>query len=413
MTSSDDPGVPRTRLHAQVDHLVESFRGSDPGHELHVHPGDWRGAGVDHICRHGVLLVRDEDLPRVQAHVGGIPVDSLINGVTVLSVEGEDVQDLLNRVDSRHGVGVATPDHVLYVTMTGTTCPATEPEETEDLDPTPAVRTDRGEGFGVLVSVVDTGLIEGAPAAHSWLEGVIGTPWEQPLGPDGQIRPYAGHGTFVAGVVRSMAPGAEVVVTPVLNRAGAVFESDLVRALDDALDEAPDIISLSAGCTSRHNLPLLGFERFWERRLSHYAGVALVTAAGNDSTRRPFWPAAFPWAVSVGALDSTESHRAHFSNYGGWVDVYARGEGLVNAFATGSYTCQEPPNRGEQRTFKGMCRWSGTSFSTPLVTGMVAARMRRARENGRQAADALLASARTGGTPGVGPLLPSSAAASS
>lgn len=399
--------MPQTKLHAQVDLLVETFRNSDPRHEPHVHPSEWRDTDVDHICRREVLLVRDEDLSRVQAHVGGTPVDNLINGITVLSVEGEDVAELLSRVDDRHGVGVATPDHVLYVT-TGTTCPATEPEETEDRDPTPAVRGDRSEGSGVLVSVVDTGLIEEAPAEHPWLEGVTCEPEppEQPIGPDGQILPYAGHGTFVAGVVRSMAPGADVVVKRVLNRAGAVFESEIIRALDHALDDAPDVISLSAGCSSRHNLPLLGLQVFWERRLSHYKGVALVAAAGNDSARRPFWPAAFPWAVSVGALDAEESARAPFSNYGGWVDVYARGAGLVNAFATGSYTCTEPPDRGDQRTFKGMCRWSGTSFSTPLVAGLVAARMRSACENGRQAADALLASARRASArPGVGPVL--------
>lgn len=405
MTSSDDPNVSRAKHHAQMDLLVESFRNSDPHHELHVHPGEWRDTGVGHIARSEVLLVRDEDLSRVQAHVGGTPIDNLINGITVLSVEGEDVQDLLNRVDDRHGVGVATPDHVLYVTrVTGTTCPATEPEETEDRDPTPAVRSDRSEGAGVLVAVVDTGLIEDAPAEHRWLEGVTGQP-EQPIGPDGQILPYAGHGTFVAGVVRSMAPGADIIVKRVLNRAGAVFESDIIRALDNALDDSPDIISLSAGCPSRNNLPLLGFQVFWERRLSHYKGVVLIAAAGNDEQRGAFWPAAFPWAVAVGALNAEETHRAHFSNYGGWVDVYARGEGLVNAFATSPYTCKEPPHLGDQRTFKGMCRWSGTSFSTPLVAGLVAARMRRACENGQQAADALLASARAGGKPGVGPLL--------
>jgi len=204
-----------------------------------------------------------------------------------------------------------------------------------------------------------------------------------------------------------MAPASHVNVSSLLEFSGAQLESEVVKNLDRALDRYPDIISLSAGTTTRGNRPPLAFEALWQR-YRNCKGILLVAAASNNGDRRPFWPAAFPQVVSVGALNSDWRGRASFSDYGGWVDVYAPGEDLVNAFATGSYRYYWPQNlaeNNEPRQFHGMARWSGTSFSTPLVAGLIAARMSRTGENSRHAADALLAQARAQALAGVGPVL--------
>jgi len=363
--------------------------------------------GLDFVYQEGVILVRDAYLRQVADVVGGgETVDGLVDGVTLFSLARakkiRDVLAALTEIDRLLGVGVATPNHILSICPVSP-CPATEPEVVPGGElPDPGVCDDGGRG--TFICVPDTGLLAGADA-HPWLAGVTGQ--LDPLSDAGgstEIGEYAGHGTFVAGVARCMAPASTVQVSSDFTVAGALSEDKIVKRLDEALGLGPDIISLSAGGTTRKNLPLLSFEGFWQR-YRQYKGTVLVAAAGNNGTRRPFWPAVFPEVVAVGALAANWRSRASFSDYGPWVDVYAPGADLVNAYATGTYICREPPDTGQQREFHGMARWSGTSFSTPLVAGLIAARVSRTGENARLAADALLALARAQPLAGVGPVL--------
>jgi Subtilase family len=403
----DRNGDKQKRLEAELTLVLDSHK------NIAVAPDDWRERGsFDYLYRKGEFLVADRDLERAlrllrEEDQDVEVVDSLTEGVSLLRGGRDDIHGALERADGLLGLGVVTPNHVLSVCAKISLCPATEPAVPATLEPWPAVAPVK-EGKGVRVAVVDTGFLEERRDKH-WLKTVIADPSdiEDPdswPAPDGFIDPYAGHGTFIAGVIRCIAPGAEVTVEQVIDQAGIVDEWELIKQLDQALAKSPDVISFSAGTYTRNNVPPKAFVEFYEHRLRHHKGVVLVAAAGNDATRDPFWPAAFPWAVSVGALDATGRDRAAFSNFGGWVDVYAPGEDLVNAYATGDY--RSVVNPGDIRPFPdGMCKWSGTSFSTPVVAGLIAARMARAGENGQQAARKLLKAARIQATPGVGPRL--------
>ena len=401
---------------AQIQLIMHSL----PGAAAYPAADRWADAGgVDYLYREYAILVRERDAERVavalghilyQAGYGNVPEgeareilrEPVTNGMVRLTVPRTPtlVPDLVARLDDTLGRGVATPDHILY------RCPPSDPEEVpEGLPPDPGVSRESSDGDGALVAVLDSGLLYGATERHSWLAGVTGS--QDYYGDPFRILPYVGHGTFVAGVVRTMAPKAGVRVEKAFHNVGAITEYELVNAVFETLDGGAEVILLPLGTYSRGDNPLLGFEVLVER-VRNYPGCVLVAAAGNSGGTRPFWPAAFPWVVSVGALSGDRRSRASFSNYGAWVDVVAPGEGLVNAYAVGRYRCTVSADLGQWRSFDGMARWSGTAFSAALVAGLIAARMSRTGENGRMAAKSLLGAVQAQAIPGVGPVLPSS-----
>jgi subtilisin family serine protease len=403
-----------TRDH--VRHIKDAF--SAEGKEIEHISADGE---VDHLRAIGQIVVREEYLPRVREilDLADAQEERVIEGVVLLPL-GEahpEVGEALELVDERLGRGIATPNHVLTATPAIGVCPATEPQEVYDgIEPYPSVSPGNG-GAGVLIYLADTGLLRDAATDHPWLDGV--RPADPDPDPDTnpdmdprhplqgdppEIEPYVGHGTFVAGVMRCLVPAAEVLVANAFSVAGSSLESDLVPRLERALRAGVDIFHLTIASPSRNDLPLIAF-RQWLRHLQDYSGVVCIAPAGNEDSRRPNWPAAFSDVIAVGALGGDWRGRASFSSFGGWVDVFAPGRDLINAFATGTYRCRVYPYTGEKRDFYGMAKWSGTSFSTPIVTGLIAARMSRTGENARQASAALLAEARAQAIPGLGAVL--------
>jgi hypothetical protein len=402
----------------EIECIVNAFSTCQPKDRVDV-SFEREGAGLGYMYAESQLLVREQYLGRVLEILGQPTerelrarepdrIQRVISGVVLVTPRKPfSVPGVLNQIDDELGQGAATPNHVLTVAGDVGICPATEPEQVYDkAEPYPSVCHDGG-GAGVLIYLADTGLLPDADLGHPWLAGVeMGNLAEDVDSGYGKspIPPYTAHGTFTAGVARCMAPAAELVVTNAFKVAGSTLESDLVPRLTAALRRGVDIIHLTVAAPSRRDLPLISFEA-WLRLLRQYKGTVCLAAAGNSETRRPHWPAAFSEVLSVGALGADWRGRASFSNYGSWVDVYAPGRDLVNAYVTGTYKCQIAPYKNQERKFHGMAKWSGTSFSTPIVTGLIASRMSRTGENAQQAAAALLAEARAQAIPGVGAVL--------
>jgi hypothetical protein len=176
---------------------------------------------------------------------------------------------------------------------------------------------------------------------------------------DQVIDSMAGHGTFIAGIIKMVAPTCQLRVQGPLTGYGDISERDLAIVLQRLLNRPPDFLNLSLGGYAVEDMPALGKAV----RDLRTAGTIVVASAGNDGTCQPTYPAAFRGVIAVGALGPFGP--AHFTNYGHWVRACAPGVDVVSTFF------EADPNAGAEE-FNGWATWSGTSFAAPAVVGALA-----------------------------------------
>ena len=118
-------------------------------------------------------------------------------------------------------------------------------------------------------------------------------------------------------MLSSFGDGDDVSVIHAINRAVRWFAGR---------EERIDIVVMSFGAYGVDDKPPPMVATI-ARRLSD---SLVVAAAGNNSSPRPFYPAALPEVVAVGALDA--GGRAWFSNFGPWVDACAPGVDVLSTY---------------------------------------------------------------------------------
>ncbi|MFJ2509721.1 S8/S53 family peptidase [Streptomyces griseoviridis] len=337
----------------------------------------------------------------------------------------------LREHENRHGRRLVSRNHVVGIAVNS--CPGDEPVPVARAEaPNPAAAdTEHDRDTAVQVLVIDNGLTHDH-AAYPLLAHTRGDTQVRETDDAGILQQYVGHGTFIAGLLAAVAPNTDITVRNTLSDAGAVLESEFGELLFDAVDEGgwPDILSLSAGTPNGRVDGLLGLDAFMRALRERH--TLLVAAAGNNSSATPFWPAAYAAlpeyrdaVLSVGALRGDGEFGACFSNHGPWVRAYAPGERLTSSltgfdgpvpyvYQHSTYeacrfgfgyrcTCSHPRHAGvlsdegaiakpDQVMFDGLAQWSGTSFATPVVAGLVASHMTAEKETDpREAARQLLA----------------------
>lgn len=215
------------------------------------------------------------------------------------------------------------------------------------------------------------------------------------------VNPATGHGTFIAGVIHQHAPEADVLMVRVLHPDNVGLEGDVLLALwlllariRDARTKNTrdwvDVLSLSMGFYDEDPGDGKRSRLAEIIRLLVAEGVVVVASAGNDSTERPFLPAALgvldpPPApgqrvLGVGALNPNGT-TAWFSNGGPSATCYAPGARIISAFPPDVNGSARPgryvPAKGREQAdaddfSSGFAVWDGTSFAAPYIAAELA-----------------------------------------
>ncbi len=242
---------------------------------------------------------------------------------------------------------------------------AIEPNRTDQLAASPPYRgsdwhlqavrvpeawaTTRGSP-SVTVAILDTGV----DIDRDELAGRV-VPGTDVANDDDDPRDRNGHGTFVAGIVASdgfvtgVCPACSVMPVKVVEDGSTeATKFDSADGIVWAVDHGADVLNLSLGGADRSQV---------QEDAVRYAlarGVVIVASAGNEGTATPQYPAGYDGVVGVGGTDDRDRSWSG-SSYGAWVDLAAPATQLFSLSLAG-----------------GIERRSGTSYSTPIVSGVAA-----------------------------------------
>lgn len=195
----------------------------------------------------------------------------------------------------------------------------------------------------------------------------------------GQTSPTGGgvsHGTLVAGLIGAASNNsvgiagvdwsAKIMPLQVLSDEGSGYTSDIVAAIEYAVDNGANVINLSLGGAGHDPAMEAAISYAWSQ------DVVVVAASGNcaslsysfcsllEAPGYMTYPSLYSQALAVGAVSSS-GQRASFSGYGPLLDVVAPGLAISRSTTWNSIN-------GASSYAANI---SGTSFAAPIVSGVV------------------------------------------
>lgn len=198
-----------------------------------------------------------------------------------------------------------------------------------------------GKGKGIKIAILDTGLD---------LKWRIPTAFTMNMQNKSlSIQDESGHGTMVAGIIYNIAPEADLYIFKVLNDKGHGTVGNIMDGITGSMNLNCDIICLSLGGAGV--MPEVFHGKLDEARRK---GITLISPSGNSGKYGIEYPAKRQDVWAIGGVDENLK-RADFSNFGKELDFVAPASNIKSSHLDGKFAID-----------------SGTSFSAPMVTGMLA-----------------------------------------
>ena len=149
-----------------------------------------------------------------------------------------------------------------------------------------------------------------------------------------------GHGTQVSGIISNIAPLEEYHMIKCMNDNGKGSVSQIVEAIEEAIDSNADIILMSIGIDKNKEELYKVIKKATKKK------IFIFSSAGNVP-HKTFYPASYGEVISVGSL--IENRIANFSSK---ADIYCEGVNIVAPSFNNLYH-----------------KVTGTSFSTAIICG--------------------------------------------
>ncbi|MBT2689206.1 S8 family serine peptidase [Bacillus sp. ISL-47] len=216
-------------------------------------------------------------------------------------------------------------------------------------------------GEGIKVGVIDTGIRTNHPdlkvaGGVSFVEG------------SDSYSDDMGHGTHVAGIIGAqdnsigvvgVAPEADIYAIKALDSKGEGNISDIIAAIDWAMERKMDIINLSV--TSPQGSYLLS----QTLQKAYNQDIIIVAASGNSLTpltgsQDVLFPARYPTVIGVGSINRN-NQKSSFAYYGESLELVAPGEKILSTYS--GYI---------DGVYKDYTYADGTSMASPFVAGIAA-----------------------------------------